>query len=80
MTISSRPTKLSFLDYDRNNLGQGIDPAKTTNSKEWVFCQYWYFNYRLKYRDSVCYNFHDLLMLCVNIIDVTVIAVKRVSI
>ena len=80
MIISSRPTKLSFLDYDRNNLGQGIDPAKSINSKEWVFCQYWYFNYRLKYRDSVCYNFHDSLMLCVNIIDVTVIAVKRVSI
>ena len=41
---------------------------------------YWFFNHGFKYQDSVCNGCHDLLMLCVNISDVTFINIKALVI
>ena len=57
-------------------LSEGIGPAKSINSKECMFCWYWFFNHGFKYQDSLCNGCLNLLMQCVNISDIAIIAVK----
>ena len=39
-----------MLYYDRIDISEGIDVDKTSASKEWDVCQYWYFlNYSFKF-------------------------------
>ena len=39
-----------MLYYDRIDISEGIDVNKTSASKEWDVCQYWYFlNYSFKF-------------------------------
>ena len=56
-----------MLCYDGIELSEGIDPAKSDNSKECMVCYYCFFNHGFEFRDSVCNGCNDLLMLCVNI-------------
>ena len=37
-----------------------IDVAKSNNTKEYIFCHYWYFNHRFKLQNSNCNHCHDL--------------------
>ena len=41
-----------------------------------MVCHYWYFNYGIKFKNSICDGCHDLTMLCPSFSDVTVITVK----
>ena len=36
--------------------------TKSSNSKEWMICHYWFFNHSLEFQDSVCNGCHDLAM------------------
>ena len=63
--------------YDRIDVCEGIDLAKSNNSKECMICHYWFFNHEFKYQDYVCNGCHDLSMLCLNISDIAIIAVKN---
>ena len=66
-----------MLYYDRIDIIKGTDPSKSkNNSKECMFCHYWFFNHGFKYQDSVCNGCYDLLMQCVNISDIALITVK----
>ena len=41
-----------------------IDVNKTSVSKEYDICHYWYFlNYSFKFQSNVCKRCHDLLMM-----------------
>ena len=57
-------------------LSEQIDLTKNNNSKECMFCHYWFFNHDFNFQDYVCNGCHDLLMLCVNISDNAIVTVK----
>ena len=68
-----------MLYSEQLDLSEGIDPAKSNNSKECIVCHYWYFNHGLKFQISVCNGCHDLTTLCLNISDIAIITVKGVD-
>ena len=46
------------------NIFNRIDVNKTSASKEYDICQYWYFlNYSFKFQTNVCNRCHDLLIM-----------------
>ena len=49
-----------MLDYDKTDICKSIDLAKSNNSKQYVICHYWRFNYGFKFQDSVCNGCHDV--------------------
>ena len=59
------------------DLSEGIDVAKSNNSKEYMICRYWFFNHECKLQDSVCNGCHDLTILCLNLGDTAIITVKN---
>ena len=70
---------LQMLHCDRTDISEGIDLAKSNNSKECIIWHYWFFNHGFEFQDHVCNGCHDLTMLCLNISDITIISVKNVD-
>ena len=68
-----------MLYYDRTDISEGLALAKSNISKECMICHYWFLNYGFKFQDSVCNGCHDMIMLSVNISDITIIAVKYID-
>ena len=64
-----------MFHYNRIDLSEGIDLTKSSNSKECIVFHYWYFSHQFKYQNSFCNGCHDLMMLCRNLSDITVITV-----
>ena len=58
---------------------KGIDLAKSSNSKECMSCNYWFFNHVFQFQDSVFNGSHDLTLLSVNISDIAIITVKNID-
>ena len=52
-----------MLYYDRIDISEGIDLAKSKNSKQCMIFHYWFFNHGFKFQDYVCYVCRDLAML-----------------
>ena len=66
-----------MLYYDRIDVSEGIDVNKTSASKECDICHYWYFlNYSFKFQPNVCNRCHDLLMMSINLSDITILNIK----
>ena len=66
-----------MLYYDRIDVSEGIDVKKTSVSKEWDICHYWYFlNYSFKFQPIVCNICHDLLVMSVNLSDIAILNFK----
>ena len=70
---------LQMLYYDRIDISEGNDLAKSNNNKECMICYYFFFNHGFKFRDFVCNACHDLTMLSVNIRDIAIITIKNVD-
>ena len=68
-----------MLYFDRIDLSERIDVAKSNNSKECMIFHYWFFNYGFKFQDSVCNGYHDLTMQCLNKSNNAIITVKGVD-
>ena len=68
-----------MLYYNRIDKSEGIDLAKSNESKECMICHYLFFNRGFEFQDSVCNGCHDLTMLCFNISDITIIIAKNVN-
>ena len=68
-----------MLFYDRIDINEGNNLAKSKNSKESIICHYWFFNYGFEFQNYVYNGCHDLTMLSVNISDITIITVKNVA-
>ena len=68
-----------MLYYDRIDISEGIDLAKSNNSKEFMICHYWFFNHGFKFQDYVNNGCHDFSMLIVNISDIAIVTVKKVD-
>ena len=57
-----------MLHYDRIDVSEGIDANKTSKSKEWDICHYWYFlNKGFKFQPNVGNGCHDLSMMSMNL-------------
>ena len=65
-----------MLYYNRFDLSEGANIAKSNNSKECTVCHCWFFNHGFKIQDSVCDSCHDLTMLFLNIHGTAIITVK----
>ena len=68
-----------MLYHDRIDLSAGIDPVKSSNSKECIVCHYWFFNHGFEFQNSDCNDFHFLTMLCLHFSDIAIITVKGVD-
>ena len=78
MTIFLMLTKISFflfdewvlqmLYYDRIDISEGIVPAKSNDSKEFI-CHCWFFSRGLIFQNYVYNGCHDLTILYFNIRD-----------
>ena len=52
-----------MLYFYRIDVSEGIDCNKTSASKEYGICHYWYFFYKeFKFPPDVCNGYHDVLM------------------
>ena len=66
-----------MLYVDRTEVSEGTDVNKTSASKECDICHYWYFlNYSFTFQPNVCNRCRDLLMLSMNLSDITILNIK----
>ena len=65
-----------MIYFDRIDFSEGINVAKINNKEECTVCHYWYFNHGFKFQKSYCNGCNNVLMLCLNITDITIITVK----
>ena len=66
-----------MLYYDRIDVSEGIYVNKTSASKEFDICHYWYFlNYSFKFQPNACNICPDLLMISVNLSDIAILNIK----
>ena len=62
-----------MIYFDRTDVSEGIDLNKTSTSKEYDICYYWYFlNYSFTFQPNVCNRCLDLLMMSMNLSDVAI--------
>ena len=70
--------KILMLYYDRIDASERIHINKTSASKECDICRYWYFlNEGFKFQTYVCNRCHDLLMMSINLSDITILKIKN---
>ena len=56
-----------MLQYKTVSISEGIDTNKTSESKEWMLCHYWYFkDVGFKFEQHVCHKCYDVLILLMN--------------
>ena len=66
-----------MLEYDRIDISEGIDVNKTSLSKEYDICHYWYFkDIDFKYEPYLCNGCHDLMQKTMSFNDVAITYVK----
>ena len=58
-------------------MSEGIDPAKTNNSKKFIAFHYWLSNHGFDFQDSVCDGCQDLTILYLDISNTGIITVKN---
>ena len=69
-----------MLEYDRIDISEGIDVNKTSASKEWNICHYWYFkDIGFKSEPYLCNGCHDLIQKAMSFYDVAIVYFKRKS-
>ena len=53
-----------MLQYDRNDVSEGIDINKTSESKECMLCHYWYFkDVGYKFQPYLCTDCYAVSMM-----------------
>ena len=66
-----------MLYYDKTDVSEGIDVNKTSASKECNICHYWHFlNYSFTFQPNVCNTCHDLLVMSINLSNVSILSIK----
>ena len=67
-----------MLEYDRIDISEGIDTNKTSASKEFDICHYWYFLDKIfNYEPYLCNGCHDLMQKVMNFNDVAIVSIKK---
>ena len=68
-----------MLYYNRIDTSEGVDLAKSNNSKECMICHYWFFDHGVKFQDYLCNGCHDWSMLYLNISNIAIITVRNID-
>ena len=69
-----------MLQYERNDVSEGIDLNKSDKSKECMICRYWYFkDIGYKHQTYVCNKCHDLSMVVYDLKDFMILNIKGVD-
>ena len=67
-----------MLEYDRIDISEGTDTAKSNNnSKECSICYYWYFlDKNFHYQSYLCNGCHDLMQKAVSFNNAAIVTVQ----
>ena len=66
-----------MLYFNRIYFSKEIDVNKTSASKEYDICHYWYFLSKgFNFQRNVCNRSHDLLMISMNLSDTAILNIK----
>ena len=66
-----------MLRYQKIDISEGIDVNKTSASKEYELCHYWFFkDIAFKFEEHVCNKCHDLLMIVYSLKDIAILNAK----
>ena len=69
-----------MLQYEKIDVSEGIDTTKTSASKKYILCHYWYFkDVGFRFELHVCNKCHDVLMTVYELKNTTLINVKGVN-
>ena len=72
---------MKMLYYDRIDVSEEIDLNKTSASKEFGICHYWYFlNKVFKFQPKKRKKSHDLLMMSMKLSDIAILKIKMLII
>ena len=72
---------IKMLQYDRIYVSEGIDINKTSESKEFMLCNYWYFKYvGYKFQPYVCNGCHAVWMMAYELRNIAILNAKFVDI
>ena len=64
-------------EYDGIYISEGIDINKTSASKEFDICHYWYFlDKSFNYEPFLCNGCHDLMQKAMNFKNVAIMSIK----
>ena len=70
--------KYEMLQYDKIDISEETDVNKTSASKEWDICHYWYFkDIDFKYQPYLWNGCYNLMQKAMRFNNVTIIYVKR---
>ena len=63
--------------YQKIDVSEGIDENKTSASKEWELCHYWFFkDIGFKFEEHVCNKCHGLLTMVYSLKNITILSAK----
>ena len=69
-----------MVQYEKIDVSEGIDVNKTSVSKEYMLCHYWYFkDVGFKFQPHVCNKCHDILMTAYKLKNIATLNVKGVD-
>ena len=67
-----------MLEYNRIDISEGTDVNKTSLSKEFDICHYWYFkDSDFKYEPFLCNGCHDLMQKAMSFNNIAIVYVKE---
>ena len=66
-----------MMQYQKNYVSEGIDVNKTSASKEYSLCHYWFFkDIGFKFEELVCNGCHDLLTMAHSLNNIAILSAK----
>ena len=66
-----------MLQYEKINVLERIDVNKTSASKEYELCHYWFFkDVGFKFEEHVCNRCHDLLTMAHSLKNIAILSAK----
>ena len=66
-----------MLEYDRIDISERIDINKTSASKKYDICNYWYLkDIGFKYEPHLCNGCHDLMQKAMSFNNISIVYVK----
>ena len=66
-----------MLQYQKLDVSEGIDVNKTSASKEYELCHYWFFkDTGFKFEEHVCNGYHDLLTMAYGLENIAILRTK----
>ena len=69
-----------MLQYDRNDISEGIDINKTNKSKECMLCNHWYFKHvGYKFQPYLCNGCHAVSTMAYDFKNIAILNAKGID-